>query len=114
MRLSRYKVFYAPEEFDRVWEKFKDICRCEGESPASKIRKWIREYVERHGSGNPQTRLDVLLEGKPLVPKPPPCEFAGGVSKELVYCRRITMWVTLNHCWRCFRRQRTPEKGVEK
>jgi len=115
---SRYKAFYAPIEFDVIWEKFKEIAR--REHPEEKrgatsllIRKLIEDYVRRkYELGNPQTRLDMLLEGKPLVPKPPPCEFAGGVSKGLVYCQRMTMWAALNHCWRCFRRQRTRIAGL--
>lgn len=47
--------FYVANNMEQTEKHFREICKREGESPSQKICKWMREYVEKHAHGNPQS-----------------------------------------------------------
>ena len=54
-------TFYLEAE---LTSKFKVICTREQESMSSKFEKWMRDYVIQHEPGNPQIRLDKIVQKK--------------------------------------------------
>jgi len=54
-------MFYLDAQ---LHERFKTICAREGDKMSSKIEGWIRNYVTEHEPGNPQLRLDKMLQLK--------------------------------------------------
>jgi len=65
------KTVYVPEDFEPTWTKFMTIChrdRTENNqsSGSLKIREFIDEFVRLHEPGNPQQRMDTIIDlGKP-------------------------------------------------
>lgn len=43
-----------------LWKAFKKICNREDASASNKIEGYIKEYVDRHGNGNPQLMLNTF------------------------------------------------------
>ena len=70
---SRVSQIYIPEGFTQIWDKFMEICDREGSSSSAKVRDFIRDYVRRHEPGNPQTRIDKIMERRAPPGQPPRC-----------------------------------------
>jgi hypothetical protein len=78
---------YIPEGFREVWDKFLEICRREGSSGSDKIRDLITEYVRAHEPGNPQTRLDLILERGGPPSQPPSCSYCAKEARYVGYLK---------------------------
>ena len=46
-----------------AWKEFLEITKREGENASTKLTKFIVNYVETHGPGNPQTLMSSFGEG---------------------------------------------------
>lgn len=33
---------------NKVWEKFKEVCKKKNDKPARKINEWVKEYIEEN------------------------------------------------------------------
>jgi len=62
---KKRKEFYFPENFDETLEEFEKIAKREGRTVSNLIRQLIRDYVRRHGPGNPQRMLDFFMGKRP-------------------------------------------------
>jgi len=58
-------MFYFPENFEETLKEFEKIAKREGRSPSQLIRELIRDYVRKHGPGNPQRPLDFFMGRRP-------------------------------------------------
>ena len=76
---SPVKKFYYDDGLTGTWDKFIEICRREGSSASKKLREFIIEYVADHEPGNPQLKLDRVLEDGG--PRGPVCDVCGQVAK---------------------------------
>jgi len=65
-RKHPYKfAVYVPPEKEHTIKKFIEIAKREGKSASTLILNYIHSYVQKHEHGNPQLRLDTLLEVNP-------------------------------------------------
>jgi len=64
--VSPYRSFWIPEEFVRIYNRFKWILKREGKSVGAHLREHIIKYVDVHDPGNPQARLTSYAEGGPV------------------------------------------------
>jgi len=62
VRKVKERRFYVPEEFEQTLKTLEAILKREGKSLSAWFRDQAQEYVTRHESGNPQTRLDRSLD----------------------------------------------------
>ena len=84
---SNVGQIYIPEGFRQLWAKFMEICEREGSSGSEKIREYVRDYVHRHEPGNPQTRLDVILERGAPLNQAPRCGYCDQPATYICYLR---------------------------
>ena len=56
----------TPDDFESIWERFKNIARREGKSAGVLIRAFVIRYVDIHEHGNPQARVTSYAEGGPV------------------------------------------------
>lgn len=79
---------YLPEGFLQIWTKFMEICDREGSSGSEKVRDFVRAYVRRHEPGNPQTRLDTIIERGAPPNQPPRCGFCDRPAAYICHIRK--------------------------
>jgi len=101
-RAPNFASFYVRNPV--TYEKLKEIARREGRSASSIINELIEEYIRKHEPGNPQLRLDRILEGKMDLTRPPNCVHVDGFLTMEVACLEKKAWIPLPECWRCYRR----------
>lgn len=53
---------YIPNSDLPIFEKFVEIIRREGRSLSEVFREFVKEYVKRHESGNPQAKITRFVE----------------------------------------------------
>jgi len=68
-------------------ERFLETAHREGRSAAEIVREFMEEYVRRHGLGNPQARLDVILDRGAPPYEPPTCSFCLKPATYICYLR---------------------------
>jgi len=91
---------YVPPEFVQVHEKLKEIAKRENISISRLFWRWATHYVSLHAPGNPQQRLDKILEQ----PKPYKAKPLCGCGKLAEYKALIgNNWIVL--CRKCLRRK---------
>jgi len=91
-------TFYYHHGFKPTVEKFLEICAREGKSPSEHIRKMIAEYVRVHEPGNPQKRLDRVLEdGEPTGPT---CVECGKPATRRYFVEGTTIYRCADHYFR--------------
>jgi len=62
-RKHPYKfAVYIPPEKEHTIKKFIEIAKREGKSASTLILDYIHAYVQKHEHGNPQLRIDKILE----------------------------------------------------
>jgi len=49
--------FYISKAYEQIYKSFRKICDREGRSPSRVICQMMRDYVLKHGHGNPQAPL---------------------------------------------------------
>ena len=80
------KNFYWGHGYQETWEKFKEICRREGSTVSEKLREFVFDYVRVHEPGNPQLRLDVIMQDGG--PKDPACSECGDPAERRYRTRK--------------------------
>jgi hypothetical protein len=59
------------KEYEKeLWHKFVSIAKREGKSASELIMDFVRDYVAKHGEGNPAIPLDKWVENKDYVAFP--------------------------------------------
>jgi len=53
---------YLGEEY-HIWPQFKEICKREGKKASPVLVAFIKDYLDKHDPGNPQTRFTSFAEG---------------------------------------------------
>ena len=53
---------YLGDEYS-IWPRFMKLCEREGKTASKVLLECIKEYVDRHDPGNPQTRFTSFAEG---------------------------------------------------
>jgi len=101
-KAPNFVSFYIQDP--QIYEKLKEIARREGRSASAVISELIEEYVRQHEPGNPQLRLDLILEGKTDLTRPPNCVHVDAFLTMEVACLEKKAWILLPECWRCYRR----------
>jgi len=96
----QFHFFIYPED-EVIFSKFKEISKREGKSMSTIIKKLIRQYVEVHDPGNPQLRIDKILEGEHPDLQFPSCPFFDKYHKGEVYCNKATRWIPYFSCKKC-------------
>ena len=81
-----------PKGREILWQKFKKIAEREGRSMSRILVGMIEEYVRVHEPGNPQKRLDMILEGEKG--PDPRCGICGDPAER----RYRTRWVEYFRC----------------
>jgi len=79
--------FYFPREFERLWETLDEIAKREGRSRSKILRECVEEYVRLHELGNPQTRLDVILDRGAPAKEPPRCSYCSKPATYISYLK---------------------------
>ena len=61
--MGKYNAsFYLGDDYS-YWKQFLMICKREGENASKKLRDYIKDYVFKHGEGNPQTTISSFEPG---------------------------------------------------
>lgn len=92
---SPCKKFYYDDGLTGTWDKFLEICKREGSSGSKKLREFIIEYVHQHEPGNPQLRLDRVLEDGG--PRGPVCAVCGIPAMFQVHSQGSTVYRCQHH-----------------
>ena len=67
-RKRKERRFYVPWQFEFDFEKMEKILAREGKTFSKWIREEVTHYVMLHDLGNPQQRIDTIMElGKPYI-----------------------------------------------
>jgi hypothetical protein len=67
-RKTKARRFYVPWQFEFDFQEMEKILAREGKTFSKWIREEVTHYVMLHGPGNPQQRIDTIMElGKPYV-----------------------------------------------
>ena len=95
---------FPPQDFETL-KIFKEIAKREaGFKGFSKtLVKAIKEYIEKHGEGNPQLKIASYLPDVKKGPIRVLCwsGLAGATSEGQVYCRRAGVWIQGIRCYSC-------------
>jgi hypothetical protein len=95
--LKKRTTIYISHE---TWQTFREICRREGITASEKIEEMIHRYNLLHSPGNPQQRLDRLLQRQKTYRAKPLC----ACGKLADYKALIgNSWIPL--CSRCLKRK---------
>ena len=81
---------YFREITQDTWDEFKRITEREGSSASRKIEDFVRDYVDQHKHGNPQTLILPFARGaRPVVEKRVPmreCDYYAVTHDGKPYC----------------------------
>jgi len=61
--VSPVHSFYGKPNEDHLWHRFIEIAKREGRNASIILWDFIVKYVEEHGPGNPQSRIESFVEG---------------------------------------------------
>ena len=56
------RSIYVPDELQSVWTAYQEIVKREGKTVSEAIVEYVCEYTRMHAPGNPQQRLDTIMD----------------------------------------------------
>jgi hypothetical protein len=105
-------TLYVADKYDAVVKKAKEVFKREGSSMSDFLMQELDQYVRLHEPGNPQQRMDVIIETGHTYTAPLICGRCKKENVPVLYEAVFTSGLKLKECKTCF--EAAKEHGLVK